>query len=376
MNLTHVVNQEGDTVTMRLYRPIGGVDGVDGADFADQMDYIERVGFKNINIRINSGGGSVMDGFSIFSAIRNSKCMVSAYVDFMAASIGGVIAMAAPCRYIADNGLFMMHNVEGPDATDKDKEILQKIKNSISSVLSTQGGMTPLIISDMMDKETWLSGQEAKAKGFFTDTFPAVIKADTKKLANDAIKLYHYSNNLFNTIEMDLQKELTDANKKIGEFENRLSTKETELTNKSEALAKKDQEIAELKTKKTELEASIVEKDTKLKEHTVKAATDLVQNAINSGKVKKEQRDSLIKNATENYSLVSSMLESIAEPTVKRFSNVAGSGDAPTTETTISEERKTWTHRDWEKKDPKGLENMYKNEPEAANELYKNTYQN
>ena len=54
--------------------------------FLDQLD-----GTENINIHINSGGGSVFGGIAIYNMLRRNNAHKTVYVDGLAASIASVI---------------------------------------------------------------------------------------------------------------------------------------------------------------------------------------------------------------------------------------------------------------------------------------------
>ena len=81
-----------DTACILLYGEIGGFDGISDKDIvAELYEYASM--YKNIDIRINSPGGSVYAGMSIFNALRSSEADITIYVDGIAASMASVIAL-------------------------------------------------------------------------------------------------------------------------------------------------------------------------------------------------------------------------------------------------------------------------------------------
>ena len=64
---------------------------------------------NEINVHINSGGGSIINGLSLFSALIDSDRTVNTYNDGMALSMGGVILMAGDKIRIKDTAVFMIH---------------------------------------------------------------------------------------------------------------------------------------------------------------------------------------------------------------------------------------------------------------------------
>jgi ATP-dependent Clp protease, protease subunit len=139
--------------------------------FKDQVAKLKNL--KKINLYINSPGGGVFAGMTIYNIINRLSADVTAYIDGLAASIASVIAMAADKIIMPKNALMMIHNpmsVAVGTAADmrKEAEILDRAKISI---LSTYAGKTKndeKSLSDMMDAETWMTGEEA-VKNRFAD---------------------------------------------------------------------------------------------------------------------------------------------------------------------------------------------------------------
>ena len=126
---------------------------------------------KNINLFINSPGGGVFAGITIYNIINRLEAYITAYIDGLAASIASVIPMAADKIIMPKNALMMIHNpwsaVAGSAADmRKEAEILDRAKISILSTYSDKTKKPEKDLSEMMDKETWMTGTEAKTLGF------------------------------------------------------------------------------------------------------------------------------------------------------------------------------------------------------------------
>ena len=127
---------------------------------------------KKINVRINSIGGNVLDGYSIVSAILNSTVKCDTYIDGLAASISGVIAMAGDKCYMADYGTMMLHNPIGGNSED----VLALVKNTLVTILSKRTKLDEDTINKMMDEETWLNADQCMEMGLVD----FVVKSDKK----------------------------------------------------------------------------------------------------------------------------------------------------------------------------------------------------
>lgn len=344
-----------DVAEMRIYKRIGidlddsgyFVDGVNGSDFASEMAWLQDK-CKKINVRINSGGGSVIDGYAIVASILNSKVPVDTYIDGLAASMAAVIAVCGKKVYMADYGVFMIHNVSGAEDS-----IANKFSETINTILAGRTGNTTEAVAEMMSKETWMNAEEA-LNGKFIDE---IVNTSNKKKAtvkNDVNELYAYFNEIINPkINM---KQIANT-LKLAE-----NVSEVEVVN---AINAKDAQIAELQNKINALEAEKTEAENKRKEALKNKATELVNKAVEAKKIEAAEVAELVNTASESeekFALVEKMLSKInnVNKAVRILENKAGAPD----------EKANWTWTDWSKKDPKGLENMLKTQPEVYNELY------
>lgn len=128
---------------------------------------------KSILVRINSGGGSVTEGFAIYNLLMEHPAQVTTRVDGMAGSIASVIMMAGAQRQIARNAVVMVHNpfamVEG-EATELRAlaNLLDAHAAQMLSIYATRTGQSVEKVKAMCDATTWLSAAEAVALGFCT----------------------------------------------------------------------------------------------------------------------------------------------------------------------------------------------------------------
>lgn len=119
-----------------------------------------------VTLHINSPGGSVFAGMTIYNTLSVLAQHVTARIEGLAASIASVVAMAANTVYIPDTAMIMLHNPSGvargeSDEMRKTAELLDTVKGIIISVYEKKTGLPYKQLSDMMDAETWLTGQEA-----------------------------------------------------------------------------------------------------------------------------------------------------------------------------------------------------------------------
>lgn len=130
---------------------------------------IKEANGEQLDIYINSGGGDVFAGSEIYSAIREYPGEVRIHVVGIAASAASVI-MCAGWADASPTATIMVHNVSSwadGDYHDMDKasEMLQQANRSIAAAYVAKTGRPESEMLKMMDKETWLTAEDALEKG-------------------------------------------------------------------------------------------------------------------------------------------------------------------------------------------------------------------
>jgi ATP-dependent protease ClpP protease subunit len=181
-----IANKTADSADVEIYDEIGGW-GVSAKEFIKALAPLSG---KHLNLRINSPGGSIIDGQAIIAALKRHTGGFTAWVDGLAASMASVIACAAERCYMADGAMMMIHRastVSMGDAEDlrKDASLLEKFEKGIVNVYAAKTGMAPEEIQQMLAEETWMDALEAVALGFcdgMTDTPAAMAKVSAADL--------------------------------------------------------------------------------------------------------------------------------------------------------------------------------------------------
>lgn len=122
---------------------------------------------RQINLYINSYGGSVFEGTAIYNQLRRHQAHKTVYIDGFACSIASVIAMAGDEVVMPRNALMMVHNmmmgVWGNAAElRKAADDLDKINEAGREAYLRKAGdkLTPELIAQLEDDETWLTAEE------------------------------------------------------------------------------------------------------------------------------------------------------------------------------------------------------------------------
>ena len=140
---------------------------------------------KDIHLYINSPGGSVTAGMSIYDTMQFVRCDVSTMCIGQAASMGSFLlaAGAADKRYALPNSRMMIHQPSGgssgvaADIEIQAKEILL-MRENLNQVLATHTGQSVERISQDTDRDFWMSPVEAQEYGLIDQ-----VKQPRKPLA-------------------------------------------------------------------------------------------------------------------------------------------------------------------------------------------------
>lgn len=125
-----------------------------------------------INIYINSYGGSVFEGTAIYNQLRRNPAHKTVYIDGFACSVASVIAMAGDEIVMPRNALMMIHNmwmgaVGNSAELRKAADDLDVINTAgRSAYLAKAGDKLPEAkLIEMMDAETWLTAEDCITYG-------------------------------------------------------------------------------------------------------------------------------------------------------------------------------------------------------------------
>ncbi len=164
-------NAAANRAVIDIYERIGQgwFEGLTAKQF--RLDLAELGDVNEIEVHINSEGGSIFDGLAIYNTLVAHEAKVFVHVDGMALSIASVIAMAGDEIHIAENAWLMIHDpwswVSGSsEDLRREADLLDSLKGSLVSSYKRHVDLSNEELGQMMAAETWLSAEDAVAKGF------------------------------------------------------------------------------------------------------------------------------------------------------------------------------------------------------------------
>ena len=164
----------------RVVMLFGEVNEALANDVIRKLWYLEwKDSKKEILLMINSPGGITDYGFAILDTIRLLKAKVTTLVVGLAASFGSVLSVASTSGKIlaTPNARIMIHQplIGGMiRAVETDLNIhvkeIGKTREQIAEIYSSVTGRTVKEITELLlDRDTWMSPEEAKEFGLLTD---------------------------------------------------------------------------------------------------------------------------------------------------------------------------------------------------------------
>lgn len=204
---------------------------------------------SKIRILINSEGGSVLYGMSMFSVIRNSSIPTECINEGLAASMGSIIWAAGDKSLMRDYAILMVHNPFNTASDEKDKtnaeieepDYVKAFRQQIEMIYMKRWGFSKTKVKTIM------SGGEDSDGTFFTaedavkaGIIPAenIIKTSKQKIekVKNAIEGITDNQILQNTItsicgELSLDNALNKGNKPLDDSISNLNKNNQEPTN-------------------------------------------------------------------------------------------------------------------------------------------------
>lgn len=153
---------------LNIYSEISDVswwgDEVTPAQFKKDLDSLGDI--STLNININSPGGDVFAGQTIYSILKRHSAHKVVHIDGLAASIASIVAMAGDEIIMPKNAMMMIHNAWTYAAGNKNElremaDTLEKIDGVLCSIYVEKTGRKAEEVQAKMDAESWFTADEA-----------------------------------------------------------------------------------------------------------------------------------------------------------------------------------------------------------------------
>lgn len=361
----YIINQSNNSAEILLYGFIGNWKDTDSNRFISDLKRLESTN-NQINVRINSGGGDVFEGITIFNALKNSKAEIHTYVDGVAASMASIIALAGSKIFMSRYAQLMIHRVSGSANGDADKlretaSLMDELEKSLLDIYSAKTGIEKDTIQStwmQRGKDTWFNAADAVKQKLVDEIFDGVISKAPKKKDNAKEVWQFYNLQIENSLK-DTDMQMFDQLKNafgltesateqdvLAAFQNQLNTNRN-LTEENESLKQQNSEF-----------------QNKLKEEQKQKVTDLIDQAVKAQRITEDQRATYITLAESSFDATKSALNAITP-----YRSISSQLQA-TSEEVIEYQ----TFREYQEKAPSLLAEMKEKEPAKYKSLYKKQF--
>ena len=167
--------KEDSNAVLSIYDEIGFW-GVQAKDFVNSVRDVKSAG---IDVEINSPGGDVFAALAMYNALKGSGKVINVKVMGVAASAASLVAMAGDSIVMPQNTFMMIHNpwlfTQGNAAQLRETaDTLDKIGDGIRATYAAKTKLSDEELTAILEKDTWLSADEALEMGFATEVIDGV----------------------------------------------------------------------------------------------------------------------------------------------------------------------------------------------------------
>jgi ATP-dependent protease ClpP protease subunit len=370
---------------LRIFESIGG-NGVNGAAFVDELHHVTSTNAET-EILINSGGGAMVDGYSMFHATSElaKTHNIKIKITGLAASMAQLFSLAGTgLPSIVDYGMLLIHKPRiGGNPNPKDKFLAEGIEVFFQSALTAISGKTGIAKETLLElmsanngEGTWLDAETAQKMGLVGEIIKtekmAQVNAKMPLIVGCQSQLPHVMEVMMSAFEdkPDEDELVISKTDKYNMKEVLLELGLDELSKEDKALEmvislKEDKEKAELKAET--LEARVSEQDGIIASFEAAKIESFIDSKIESKQIKAESKDKWLERAKENFDMVSEVLNDLPSPTV--VADITTVIDNKVTD-------KVESFRELEKSNPAKLKEIEKNNPELYAKMYDAEYKN
>lgn len=175
MTAFYKIVASADSATLHIFDVIG-LNGLQADAFRAEL---AKVTARRVRVEINSPGGDVFAGVTIFNTLKQSGKVIDVKVMGIAASAASYIAMAGDTIEMPSNTFMMVHNPSTVVAGNsielrRRADVLDKIGETMIAVYSAKSGRSKAEVKVLLDKDTWMTADEALEQGFATKVSAAI----------------------------------------------------------------------------------------------------------------------------------------------------------------------------------------------------------
>ncbi|WP_136464936.1 Clp protease ClpP [Flagellimonas onchidii] len=358
----------------------------DGIRFLGEFSKIDGT-YPEIEVYLHTYGGSVFDGNMIFNTLTTAKSQVNTNIIGVGASMGAILSQAGKVRRQVSNGFMMIHAATGGTyGTAKDHlssaNLLTEIEKQFIQLLVSKTGLKAKEVKKWLVGDNWFSAGQAKKEGLIDEIIDPLATLEIDIDDPESIGSEEVYNRFAASLKIKDSKPVATQNEPSQEL------KSKDVNMKKDVIRSLGLQNINGQSSDTAVISAIEEhinakvNDYKTKYENERTARENLETAINA------QRDAKIKailDKAENVdkTITAKQRKDIYEPIGKNTglealeavlgglkphkSITAQVGGKPSTVTA----QDGWDWDKYQKENPKALEALKKDDPDAFAELFK-----
>lgn len=284
MKFFNTIPGDGE-VAILLYGDVGDGQKVESGRVVSELLELQAR-YRKIDVRINSKGGDVFSGIAIYNALKTSKADITIYVDGVAASIAGVIALCGKPLYMSPYAKLMLHSVSGgtwgnASALRRMAGVMEALQEDLARMIAARCGMEAEAVAARYfdEQDHWISAEEAVGMKLADGIYD--MTAEDGNAPSSAEEAYQYFNNrLQERPQNDKEMGLIDQMKKMPSFKD---------ANDEQDIIDKVRELENRATKADALERANKAYKEKMEAAEAKEVEAVLDKAVADGRISKEQ---------------------------------------------------------------------------------------
>lgn len=324
-------------------------------DFRKILNDLKSKNVNDVDIYINSFGGSVFDANEIANIINEFSGIISFTLGAVCASAATIIvAQVATSRDNVEisqyrNGQYMIHNVSANldgniSAIESGLELMKNLQQNAINAYVLQTGLSADEITIMMDKETWMTAQQALDKKFITGIINEAARPDNIAEIQNCGYKHLPKLDVINQTQKDMNLEL--VNKTFGK----------NFTAETDAI----QYFMELQTENNALKQAKIEAEKSAKSNEIES---ILQKAIEDKKILPAKKELYRKMLNDSFDTAKQLVEGL--PKAETLSDkIVGNGTGEVQE----------TYQELAERNPAKLKELFNNDFDTFNKLFKAEY--
>lgn len=337
-------------------------------DFIRSINDAKAKGYEKVNLKINSPGGSIIEGIAIMSQMISQEVIIVGIVEGVAASMASAMLQGCHTRKMVKGTRLMVHqgagSVWGSANYIRDyADLMDSFNKTLAEIYARKTKKeAKWILENWMaeGKDTWFTAEQALKEGLIDEIVEGNVKPLQKESATLAEMAAHFQQYL------DTTKNTMDRDKLIKELGLKAEATDAEILAAITAL--KTPPAPEKKDKTEDTPPPAPEK----KEAAEVAFDPIAMLAKDRGMTDAQIESVKILAKTDMKAAMALIPEKKVEAAgsvsvndlLKSLKEGASGGS-------VADDRKGWKLSDWEKKDPTGLLALVKDKPAEYCKLFK-----